>query len=229
MIVPSIDVRAGRLHAGGDPGELARRYVAGGARALHLVDLDAAARGGAPNRALLRDIARGAGVPCRLAGGIDSAAAALAAVDEGFAGVLLSSAAFADDAVLAVLAASAGAAVVEIEARDGRLAPRGGHPDRVARARGRDALDAARAAARAGVRDLYVIDVRSEDAPAGPPLALLRAVRDAVGPDVALHAGGGVRDLADVRALAREGVASVTIGRALASGRFTVAEAMACA
>lgn len=229
MIVPSIDVRGGRLHAGGDPRELAVRYVAEGAEALHLVDLDAAERGGSPNRALLREVARAAGVPCRIAGGIDSAAAALAAVEDGFAGALLSSAAFADDAVLALLAASRGAGLVEIEARDGRLAPRGGHPERVARARGRDVLDAARAAARAGLHDLYVIDVSSEDAPAGPPLALLRAVRGAVGPDVALHAGGGVRDLHDVRALAREGVASVTIGRALARGRFSVAEAKACA
>jgi phosphoribosylformimino-5-aminoimidazole carboxamide ribonucleotide (ProFAR) isomerase len=37
-----------------------------------------------------------------------------------------------------------------------------------------------------------------------------------------LHAGGGVRDLDDIRALASRGVASVVIGRALAEKRFTI-------
>ena len=46
---------------------------------------------------------------------------------------------------------------------------------------------------------------------------------------VALHTGGGVRDLTDVSALARFGVASVVLGRALAARRFTLAEAKAAA
>jgi phosphoribosylformimino-5-aminoimidazole carboxamide ribonucleotide (ProFAR) isomerase len=47
-------------------------------------------------------------------------------------------------------------------------------------------------------------------------------MRAVVGPRVALHAGGGVRDLDDVRALAARGVASVVIGRALAERRFSI-------
>jgi phosphoribosylformimino-5-aminoimidazole carboxamide ribotide isomerase/phosphoribosylanthranilate isomerase len=60
---------------------------------------------------------------------------------------------------------------------------------------------------------------------AGPPLALVDAIRAVVGPGVALHAGGGVRDLNDVRALASRGVVSVVIGRALAERRFSIREA----
>jgi phosphoribosylformimino-5-aminoimidazole carboxamide ribotide isomerase len=41
------------------------------------------------------------------------------------------------------------------------------------------------------------------------------------------HTGGGVRDVDDVRALARWGAASVVIGRAFLDGRFTLAEAKA--
>jgi phosphoribosylformimino-5-aminoimidazole carboxamide ribonucleotide (ProFAR) isomerase len=44
-----------------------------------------------------------------------------------------------------------------------------------------------------------------------------------------LHAGGGVRDLDDIRALASRGVASVVIGRALAEKRFTIREARGAA
>ena len=61
---------------------------------------------------------------------------------------------------------------------------------------------------------------------------LLEQIRRALGPratTVALHTGGGVRDLSDVTALARFGVASVVMGRALAARRFTLAEAKAAA
>jgi phosphoribosylformimino-5-aminoimidazole carboxamide ribonucleotide (ProFAR) isomerase len=79
------------------------------------------------------------------------------------------------------------------------------------------------------VRALYHIDLSSESHFAGPPLALVDAVRAVVGQRVALHAGGGVRDLDDVRALASRGVASVVIGRALAEKRFTIRAAQAAA
>src|SRR5439155_673830 len=86
----------------------------------------------------------------------------------------------------------------------------------------RVALAPARAAQIAGVRALYLIDVTTEGLLAGPPLALVAAVRAVVGRGVALLAGGGVRDLDDIRALALRGVASVVIGRALAENRFTI-------
>ena len=77
-----------------------------------------------------------------------------------------------------------------------------------------------------------MIDLAAEGAAGGPALGLLRAIRDALGPRseaVALHTGGGVRDLDDVTALARAGAASVVLGRALAARRFTIAEAKAAA
>ena len=63
-------------------------------------------------------------------------------------------------------------------------------------------------------------------------LALLGRIRDALGSRsgaIALHTGGGVRDLSDVTALARAGAASAVVGRALAAGVFTIAEAKAAA
>lgn len=238
VIVPSVDVRGGRVAFRGgvgadtDPRELALRFVAAGAEELHLVDLDGAERGDYANFALLSGIARDAGVPCRLAGGIADLDRAAAAVNAGFAGVLFSSAVFGDDDLLRSVAALDGRAIVEIEARDGFLAPRGGEARLVAEATGRGALAAARAAVDAGVRALYVIDLSTEGRLAGPALSLLEAVRGALGPrarGVAFHTGGGVRHLDDVRALARWGAASAVVGRALADGRFTLADAKAAA
>jgi phosphoribosylformimino-5-aminoimidazole carboxamide ribotide isomerase len=232
VIVPSIDVRAGRLgYRGGagerlDPREVAARYVAEGARELHLVDLDAAERGDPANFDLLAGIARDAGVACRIAGGIASIERAEAARAAGFAGVLFSSAVFGDPALLRRCARLAGA-IIEIEARDGALAPRGGDPALVAAAARVPAVDAAEIAALRGAAELYVVDVSVDGRLGGPALVLLEQVRAAAGDAVRLHTGGGVRDLNDVRALAAWGAASVVIGRAFLEGRFTVREAIA--
>lgn len=238
VIVPSIDVSAGRVRwrSGAaldvEPRELAAAFVADGADELHLVDLDGAERGEYLNLPLLRDIARACGVPCRLAGGLASLERAQSALADGFAGVLFSSAVFGDDALLSAIAALGDRAIVEIESEGGRLAPRGGGADLVARAIGRDSVDSAVAAAEAGIRGIYVVELSTEGGFGGPPLVLLEQIRRALGPraaTVALHTGGGVRDLADVTALARFGVTSVVMGRALAARRFTLAEAKAAA
>jgi phosphoribosylformimino-5-aminoimidazole carboxamide ribotide isomerase len=242
VIVPSVDVHGGRVHVHStgdldlDPRELARAFVRDGADELHLVDLDGAERGEYTNFALLAEIAgeiaRTSGAPSRLAGGLASLDRARAAMDAGFAGVLFSSAVFGDDALLPRIAALGGRAIVEIESKDGGLAPRGGPSGLVARAAGRDAVDAAVAAADAGVTALYVIDLGTEGGVGGPALVLLEQIRAALGPrrsTVALHTGGGVRDLDDIAALARFGVASVVVGRALAARRFTLADAKVAA
>lgn len=245
VIVPSVDVRGGRVAfrsetAGVPPGAsndvdpraLAASFVADGADELHLVDLDGAERGDYANLGLLTQIARESGIPCRLAGGLASIDRARAALDAGFAGVLFSSAVFGDGALFPAIAELSDRAIVEIESRDGRLSPRGGGIDLVQRATGRDSVAAAVAAVDAGARSLYVIELGAESGDRGPAFGLLRAIRAALGARaavVALHTGGGVRDLSDVTALAREGVASVVLGRALAARRFTITEARAVA
>lgn len=237
VIVPSVDVRAARVVARGavvdmTPSELARHFVRSGARELHLVDLDMAERGEPLNLPLLAQIARTCGVPARLAGGISSLRFAREAIDAGFSGVLFSSAVFGDDELLREIATLDDAAIVEIEAKDGWLTPRGGEAELVDLARGRGALAAADAAVQRGVRHLYVIDLASEGALAGPALALLERVRGALGGrarQVRFHTGGGVRSLDHVRALASWGAASAVVGRALALAAFTIEDAQAAA
>lgn len=232
VIVPSIDVRGGVVvsRPTQSPEDVARALVKEGALELHLVDLDSAERGVPANGELLARIARGAGVPCRLAGGIDSVDQAHRAVHDGFAGVLFSSAIFGDDRLLGAVADLKDRAIVQIETQGGALAPRGGRPALAQAAAGRDTLEAARAAVSAGVSGLYVIDVGSDGRLSGPPLVLLESVRRGLGSQaasVAFHTGGGIRDVDDVRALARWGVTTAVIGRALADGALTLAAATA--
>ncbi len=236
VIVPSVDVRFGHVAYRGvqirsTPSELAERYVSEGADELHLVDRDMAERGDPANLALLGAIARRSRIPCRLAGGIASVAFAREALDAGFAGVLFSSAVFGDDDLLPEIARLGRAAIVEIESREGWLSPRG-TGELADLARGRGARAAARAAVLAGVADLYVIDLGTEGALAGPAVDLLDDLRTSLGDlasRVRFHTGGGIGSVADVRTLARWGVASAVIGRALLDGALTLEEARAAA
>src|SRR5439155_27709 len=109
-----------------------RALVAEGAEELHLVDLDRAETGASKNLDFLAELARESGVRCRLAGGISRIDDAREAIDRGFAGVLFSSAVFGDDELLQSIASLGGAGIVEVEARAGFLAPRGGDADLVA-------------------------------------------------------------------------------------------------
>ncbi len=79
----AIDLRGGqavRLHQGdfeqerqfGDPLALADRFVAEGARRLHVVDLDAARSGHPENRDVVKAIVRRVAVPVQVGGGVRS-------------------------------------------------------------------------------------------------------------------------------------------------------------
>lgn len=233
VIVPSVDVRGGKVaYRGGvgaeiSPRDLAARYVGEGADELHLVDLDGAERGEYVNAELLAAIARATVVPCRLAGGISSLAKADDAIASGFAGVLFSSAVFGDQSLLRRIAGLGDRGIVEIEAADGALAPRGGDAELVRRAAGRDVVEAAEIATLRGIRALYVVDTSADGKLGGPPLVLMERLRAKTGPQIRFHTGGGVRDTGDVRSLAAWGAASVVIGRAFLERRFTLAEAKA--
>jgi len=71
----------------------------------------------------------------------------------------------------------------------------------------------------AGLRHVLCTDVSRDGALAGPNLALYREAVDRF-PELAWQASGGVRDAADLRALARIGVAAAVSGKALIEGRI---------
>jgi len=84
LIIPAIDIRGGKCVRllrgeydretvyGDDPSAMARRWIAQGARFLHLVDLDGAREGGLRNQEAIRAIVEGSSVPVEVGGGIRS-------------------------------------------------------------------------------------------------------------------------------------------------------------
>jgi phosphoribosylformimino-5-aminoimidazole carboxamide ribotide isomerase len=210
-VIPAVDVLgegAVRLERGnydsvveraGEPLALAQRWVAAGARRIHLVDLDGA-RTGQVRPALVRAIAA-LGVPLQASGGIRSLADARALLDAGADRVVVGTAAWPDPAPWFELGE---ALVLALDVRDGEVRTAGwtvGTGLRFA-----DALTLAQ-----GQR-MLVTAIDRDGTLAGPDVELVRQAVEAGG---RVLAAGGIRSVEDVAALAAAGAEAAIVGRAL--------------
>ena len=105
--------------------------------------------------------------------------------------------------------------VLSVDLRDGSLIS----PD--PELAGRDPAAAAPLARALGVRELLVIDLARVGSGSGPPLDAVAELATAL-PGVAIYAGGGVRDDADLRALESAGATGALVATALHEGRLTL-------
>jgi uncharacterized protein related to proFAR isomerase len=105
----------------------------------------------------------------------------------------------------------AGAVILSVDLRDGRALS----PD--AQLAGLPALDAFAHLHRAGLREAIVLDLARVGSGAGPDVGLIAEIHAAF-PDLELLAGGGVRDVADLRALDAAGAAGALVATALHRG-----------
>ena len=208
LLIPAIDLKAGQcvqLQQGvaasatvysDDPPAMAKRWAEAGARRLHVVDLDGAFAGEPAHEDLVGAIVAAVpGVPVQVGGGIRTVAAARAYLDAGASEVIAGTRAIEQPCFLRELAAAVpGRAILGLDARDGRLATQGWTAERD--------VDAASFAAELGDLPLFAIvytDVARDGMLSGvnaPATARLAAATK-----VPVIASGGVRNLADLRAL----------------------------
>jgi phosphoribosylformimino-5-aminoimidazole carboxamide ribotide isomerase len=235
QIWPAIDLRGGkcvRLQQGDyaretifgdDPAAMARHWVAEGARQLHLVDLDGAREGRIANLSSIEAIVAAAGVPCELGGGIRDEATISRLLEAGLARLVIGTRALREAEWFRSLCRKVpGRLVLGIDARDGRVAT-----DGWLETSSMPAVELARQFQREPIAAIIYTDIAADGMLAGPNLAAIREMRDAVSSPVV--ASGGVHSLDDIRNLARLGVAGCIIGRALYEGKFTVREALVAA
>jgi phosphoribosylformimino-5-aminoimidazole carboxamide ribotide isomerase len=236
ILLPAVDIldgKAVRLTRGefdqstvydADPLDAARRWVADGARSLHVVDLDGAKSGAPVNIEHVRRITAEVPVPVQVGGGLRTIDAVRDAVEAGAARVLIGTAAYQDvDFLDAALAEFGDRVVVSIDAREGRLAGAGWTEQTDI------PIEAVieRLGAR-GVRRFVYSSIDRDGLLAGPDLDGARRVAEAVrGTYVS---SGGVSSLEDLRSLVelrQVNLSGVIVGKALYEGRFAVAEAQA--
>lgn len=238
VLYPAIDLlggRAVRLKHGErssakvyseDPPAQARAFVSEGARALHVVDLDAAF--GEPRQtAMLAGIVRAAApVPVQIGGGIRTLSDASDALAAGAARIVLGTAAVERPEIAAEAVRRFGAERIAcgIDVKDGRAATRGW-----TESAGPRPTRLAAQLAELGVRWLIVTAVARDGSMQGFDLALLREVASAA-PAASLIASGGAGSLQDLRALAAAGLPGLQgaiAGTALYEKRFSLREAQA--
>ncbi len=234
-IFPAIDLRHGqvvRLQEGDprretryspDPAETARRWLAAGARWLHVVNLDGAfGEADSANQDALVGIikeAREAGARVQFGGGLRSLAAIQAALDLGVERAVLGTVAVEQPQILQAALRRFGPERVAagLDARQGRVQVRGWQESSPLQA-----ADLAASLESQGLRWLIFTDVARDglgsglNLPATLELARLTSLQ--------IVASGGVWDEADVRRCREVGLAGVIVGRAIYEGRVNLRE-----
>jgi phosphoribosylformimino-5-aminoimidazole carboxamide ribotide isomerase len=238
-ILPAIDLRGGRvvrLRQGDfaretvfsdDPVAVATRFVDGGARWLHVVDLDGARSGTPAHVAVMRAVAaavRGR-ASVEIAGGLRDEASVAAVLASGAARAVVGTAALRDPGFAGRLVVTHGAAAIAaaIDVRDGLAVGHGWSPG----AAGTDAADALGRLADVGVETFEVTAIERDGLLEGPDLVLYeRLMRLDRG---AIIASGGIASLDDLHAVRDAGCAGAIVGRALYEGSLDLADALAVA
>ena len=237
QLIPSIDLRGGhcvRLYKGAfdaetryelDPLQLLQRYADQGARWLHVVDLDGARDGVMGNRDLLARMAALQRLHIQVGGGLRSQAVIDDLIGLGVARAVIGSAAVEQPDIarsaLRRLGADGVCLAIDVRVDAGgvpRVRTRGWvteHPLSLWELIAQFQAD--------GLRHVLCTDIERDGALGGPNFALYEeGLRRC--PGIAWQASGGVRDAADLAALARLGVAAAISGKALLEGRMTTEE-----
>lgn len=233
LLIPAIDLRGGRcvrLYQGDfgaetryeySPRELLERYRALGASWVHVVDLDGARDGALANREAILDLAAQRGLKLQVGGGIRSAEVIEELISSGIERVVVGSAAVERPDEVIGWTSRFGADRICL-ALDVRNDSRGEPQVRTRGWRSGTATSLWQALAlypAAAVRHVLCTDIERDGALTGPNLDLYRQALERF-PRIAWQASGGVRDAADLAALARTGVAAAVSGKALLEERI---------
>jgi phosphoribosylformimino-5-aminoimidazole carboxamide ribotide isomerase len=235
QIWPAIDLRGGkcvRLRQGDyaqetvfgeDPAAMARQWVAGGARCLHLVDLDGARDGQLTNLEAIRAIVEAVTVPCQLGGGVRDEETIRRLLALGLTRLIVGTKALREpDWFREMCRKFPQSLALGIDAKGGMVATDGWlkvsemSATKLARHFDDEALSA-----------IIYTDISRDGMMEGPNFAAVKEMREMV--TVPVIASGGVTSATDVARLREIGVAGCIIGRSLYEGSLRLDDALRAA
>lgn len=226
QVIPSLDLQGGRSRLVWWPGAaagagaptdrpevIARSFVAAGAPAIHLVDLDGARQGRPANLAAISAVARSTSLPLQVAGGIDGPEQIELAFAAGATRVVMPLWSVAEDRarLRQSLRVAGDWLAVGLDAREERLSAYPWREGRVPRLE-----DLVRDLAAEGVRRF----VLGHGGGAPDPFMLRSLIRDL---DAEVLVAGGVNSLEGLAPLRDAGVAALLVGEALFTGAIDLA------
>lgn len=244
-LLPAIDLRGGtavRLTQGdfgreqryGDPAELATTYIDGGARWIHVVDLEAARTGVPHERAALGEIVKLAApsaVQVQAGGGIRTDDAAEELLESGVARVVLGTAALEDPGLAGRCARRwPGRVAVGLDFRVNEAGVAEAQAQGWLAGSGWSVIDLVTLWSDEPLGAVVVTQVERDGTLGGPDVDALSVLLErTMLPLVASGGVGTTKDLVELAQLQRSGrrLAGAIVGKALVEGRFSVAEGIA--
>ena len=231
-IIPAMDLMDGRCvrltHGdfgrktvySDEPFEIAKCFESARIKRLHMVDLDGAESGSPKHLAVLADLAENTDLEIDFGGGIRSETDLRNVFDAGAAMANIGSIAVTDPEKFLGWVESYGSERILLGAdvKDGMIAIDGWQTETQI-----GIIDVLTRYAHHGVRNVFVTDIRSDGAMAGPAIDLYEQIVSAL-PDLRLIASGGVGTMQDVDELERIGCTGVIVGKAIYEGRITIEE-----
>jgi len=237
-IIPCLDVDGGRVVKGvkfegvrdvGDPAEFARRYNAGGADEIAMLDISATTKNRATLLDVVRKVAAEVSIPFCVGGGVRTVEDMRETIKAGATKVSVCSAALARPELLSDMAAAFGRQCVVL-ALDAKRVSAAGAPLRWnAFSRGGtfdtgiDAVEWAKRAVELGAGEIIVTSIDTDGTEAGYDIELCAAIAGAVSaPVIASGGAGSLEQIASV--LKKTKVASALVASLLHFGKTTIPE-----
>lgn len=235
LVWPAVDLLEGRCvrlyrgdydrvtEYGRDPVAVARRFVADGAPALHLVDLDGAREGEPVNAETILEVRRRVDVPVQVGGGVRTEADVARYLDAGVDRVILGTAAARRPEWTAGLVErhGPGAVAAGVDVREGEVVVEGWTEEAgIAKAAFLDRLEGT------GIRVVVYTDTVRDGTLTAPDV---RGAREVVERGFRTLVAGGISRRRHILDLRRAGARGVVVGSALYTGALTLGEALAAA
>ncbi len=232
IILPAIDLlgrKAVRLLKGDynqvtvysdSPLEVAEKFKSLGATHIHMVDLDGAKYGTAPNMDIVAEVAEKTGLFIEIGGGIRSMKTVKKYIDAGISRVILGTAAICDEDFLKEAVKAYGEKIaVGADVKDGKIAVKGWLEQSDV------TLDEFFLKMQdLGVKNIICTDISRDGAMRGTNLELYRELSEKYSLDIT--ASGGVASIEDVKRLREMNLYGAIIGKAYYTGAVDLEEAI---
>lgn len=232
IILPAIDLlgrKAVRLLKGDynqvtvysdSPLEVAEKFKSLGATHIHMVDLDGAKYGTAPNMDIVAEVAEKTGLFIEIGGGIRSMETVKKYIDAGISRVILGTAAICDEDFLKEAVNAYGEKIaVGADVKDGKIAVKGWLEQSDV------TLDEFFLKMQdLGVKNIICTDISRDGAMRGTNLELYRELSEKYSLDIT--ASGGVSSIEDVKRLREMNLYGAIIGKAYYTGAVDLKEAI---
>ena len=232
-VIPAIDLKSGkcvRLYQGDyrketvfseEPLQIALHWQSLGAKRLHIVDLDGAARGEICHASLITDIAQAIHIPIQLGGGIRRIESIAQALELGAARAILGTAAIEDHALVQEACRMfVDRIIISIDARDGYVEIHGWQKRTQV-----TAIELVDKMQSLGVKRLIYTDITRDGTLTEPNFSAVTELMDKT--NLPIIVAGGISSLEHLKRLIDIGVEGAIVGRALYTGDIDLGEALA--